>query len=161
MSNKPKIWANCNAGCKWETVHKSDYDEFTKGLSNGTVVPFFSGFANFANKIALNYETSEIERIAIAECGLYVVDIDNVSDSNIHHTCVIIVTDITKITYGTISKKMADGSGTHECQVVMYPQGTDDTGKPWGMLVVEHNSSYDWVYKISKVSHIGSDDISG
>lgn len=25
MSNKPKIWANCDAGCKWETVHKDDF----------------------------------------------------------------------------------------------------------------------------------------
>ncbi len=24
MSNKPKIYAYCSAGCKWETIHKSD-----------------------------------------------------------------------------------------------------------------------------------------
>lgn len=26
MSNKPKIYAPCKAGCNWETVHKSDFD---------------------------------------------------------------------------------------------------------------------------------------
>lgn len=26
MSNKPKIYAFCQAGCKWETVHKSDFE---------------------------------------------------------------------------------------------------------------------------------------
>lgn len=26
MSNKPKIYANCKAGCLWETVHKDDFD---------------------------------------------------------------------------------------------------------------------------------------
>lgn len=26
MSDKPKIYANCKAGCLWETVHKSDFD---------------------------------------------------------------------------------------------------------------------------------------
>lgn len=25
MSNKPKIYANCKAGCSWETVHKDDF----------------------------------------------------------------------------------------------------------------------------------------
>lgn len=25
MSNKPKIYANCKAGCLWETVHKDDF----------------------------------------------------------------------------------------------------------------------------------------
>lgn len=25
MSNKPKIYANCKAGCLWETVHKDDW----------------------------------------------------------------------------------------------------------------------------------------
>lgn len=28
MSNKPKIYAHCAAGCKWETIHKSDMAEF-------------------------------------------------------------------------------------------------------------------------------------
>jgi hypothetical protein len=27
MSNKPRIYANCPAGCRWETVHKSDFDK--------------------------------------------------------------------------------------------------------------------------------------
>ena len=27
MSNKPRIWANCKAGCAWETIHKSDFDK--------------------------------------------------------------------------------------------------------------------------------------
>ena len=26
MSNKPKIYASCKAGCNWETVHKSDFE---------------------------------------------------------------------------------------------------------------------------------------
>ena len=25
MSNKPRIWAHCDAGCPWETVHKDDF----------------------------------------------------------------------------------------------------------------------------------------
>lgn len=25
MSDKPRIWANCNSGCKWETIHKDDF----------------------------------------------------------------------------------------------------------------------------------------
>ena len=28
MSNKPKIYANCAAGCKWEVMHKADMEEF-------------------------------------------------------------------------------------------------------------------------------------
>lgn len=27
MSNKPKIYAFCGAGCKWEAVHKSDFEK--------------------------------------------------------------------------------------------------------------------------------------
>lgn len=33
MSDKPKIYANCKAGCLWETVHKSDFEACATYLS--------------------------------------------------------------------------------------------------------------------------------
>ena len=42
MSDKPKIWANCKAGCAWETVHYSDFMKsasyIKRSLNNGAGV---------------------------------------------------------------------------------------------------------------------------
>ena len=35
MSDKPKIYAHCKAGCLWETVHRSELDEVKKAAENG------------------------------------------------------------------------------------------------------------------------------
>lgn len=32
MSNKPKIFGFCSAGCKWETVHKSDFEQIASHI---------------------------------------------------------------------------------------------------------------------------------
>lgn len=41
MSNKPKIYASCPAGCNWETVHKDDFENsyplVRQDLSNGVL----------------------------------------------------------------------------------------------------------------------------
>lgn len=34
MMSNPKIYAHCPAGCKWETVHKSDFDSVNSDVTN-------------------------------------------------------------------------------------------------------------------------------
>lgn len=35
MSNLPKIWANCKAGCAWETVHRSEFEQAATFIEQG------------------------------------------------------------------------------------------------------------------------------
>ena len=44
MRGKPQIYANCPAGCKWETVHKSDFVSLSHNIGtsdwSGTAAPY-------------------------------------------------------------------------------------------------------------------------
>lgn len=105
----------------------------------------------FASKILLESDSTENNFISIAECGIYVIDLVDVSDDNLRCTCVIWVTDLTKTAYSTVTRNLSKET-TPNCQVVMYPQSTDGGG--YGVLQVVHNSNYEWQYQIANVARI-------
>ena len=74
MSNKPKIYSYCNAGCKWETIHKTDFLEQLAKM--GIVVATGSGetvMMRFVTQAEYNalVEADEL----LADC-LYIIEDD-------------------------------------------------------------------------------------
>ena len=63
MSNKPNIFAFCNAGCKWETVHKADFLKsatfYEVGQPDGVAtVDAYRKYRIFADKGETNYNVT-------------------------------------------------------------------------------------------------------
>lgn len=53
MSNKPKIYGTCAAGCLWETVHKDDF------LRSASIVKQFDSGAGYALEAGRNYKVKK------------------------------------------------------------------------------------------------------
>jgi hypothetical protein len=139
---------------------RNEIDGIADGIANGSIVAKNADEARLARYAGIlvpdnlpdTEGSSESAQLSIFTTGIYVIDIYSGSESR-YYTAVIIVPDMQRAAYSTIAKDLIKDVN---CQVVYYPQGKNEAGTYWGVLQIEHDADYDYVYKIARCVRIAN-----
>lgn len=134
-----------------------------KGLVDGSFVVKNADEARLASYAGIlvpdnlpdTESSSENDFIFISNTGIYVIDIFSDSEDDNYYTAVIIIPDIRRKARSTIAK---DINRNVYCQVSYIPHAPtgEDAGEWTGVLQIEHDADYDYVYKIARCVRIAN-----